>query len=613
VLFWQTNLAGSAWGIMPKWSFEQNEGLLGVCQPFVISFALRSRKKSLPLVPDFWSGQSLSSEPLLRGGFHCPGGQGDSRSLISCDMLTGSSYSCHIWMRSYYLPTGLGGASVKSSNKIVFFVASFSSIEATAPLGILAISTPLLEAGYDVRIIDSTITPDYVKRVLEEVKDALCLGISVVTGPMIRETVAVAKAVKAWDPDFPVILGGWHPSLLPKQTIEAPYVDIIVRAQGEDSMLQVAQHLQNDEPLDDILGVGFKRDNEVILTPERPLKQLAEMPQKAYQLADFDGYERVCGRRWAMYTSSLACPFNCSYCTNAAVYGRKWNALPVDQVVEETMELTRRYRLELLWMADDNFLVDLDRALKIAEGLVQAGAKFKWSVQATTNLTARLSVEELSLLRRSGMHQVCQGIETASPTVMKHMNKDFQVLADIYESTERCLRADVIPSFNIIFGHPGEGPKERRETVSFMMDVCRRFPGAEFWTNIFTPYPGSPIFSQAEKLGIEVPTSLEGWIDYFPRYTTLPWLKGKDHQRVQTMRDYLRIAFDREPIAAKGPGRFAKAIQHLTAYPARWRLDHDFYSLPVELWVNRTLKNIVTLPKPSVDAKIMEPAPATSC
>src|ERR1700721_4836443 len=141
-------------------------------------------------------------------------------------------------------------------------------------------------------------------------------------------------------------------------------------------------------------------------------------------------------------------------------------------------------------MADDNFLVDLDRSLKIAEGLVRAGAKFKWSVQATTNLTARLSVEELSLLRRSGMHQVCQGIETASPTVMKHMNKDFQVLADIYESTERCLRANVIPSFNIIFGHPGEGPKKRRETGSFMMDVCRRSPGAELGPNFSHTHPG---------------------------------------------------------------------------------------------------------------------------
>jgi anaerobic magnesium-protoporphyrin IX monomethyl ester cyclase len=501
---------------------------------------------------------------------------------------------------------------VKSSKKVVFFVPSFSSIEATAPLGLLSISTPLLKAGYEVRIIDSTITPDYKKRILEEIKDALCLGISVITGPMIRETVAVSKAIKAWNPEFPIILGGWHPSLLPGQTLEAPYVDIIVRAQGEESMLQIAERLRDGAPLNDVLGIGFKVDGKLHLTPERPLNTLDKMPAKAYHLADFDAYEKVCGRRWAMYVSSLACPFNCSYCTNAGVYGRKWNALPVEQVVEDTVGLTRRYRLELLWMADDNFLVDLDRALQIAEGLVRAGATFKWSVQATTNLTARLTIEELRLLRRSGLHQICQGIETASPTVMKLMNKDFQELPDIYQSTERCVRAGVIPSFNIIFGYPGEGPRERKETVSFMMDVCRKFPGAEFWTNIFTPYPGSPVFRDAAKLGIEVPRSLEGWIDYFPRYTVLPWLNGKDHKRVQTMRDYLRIAFDRAPIAANGPGRFAKAIQHLTAYPARARLNHDFYSFPVELWVNRQLKNIVRLPKPNVDAKRLQPEAAAT-
>jgi anaerobic magnesium-protoporphyrin IX monomethyl ester cyclase len=502
---------------------------------------------------------------------------------------------------------------VNPSKKIVFFVASFSSIEATAPLGILAISTPLLNAGYEVCIIDSTISPDYKARVMREVKDALCLGFSVVTGPMIRETVDVAKAVKKWNPDFPIILGGWHPSLLPGQTLEAPYVDIIVRAQGEESMLEVAERLRDGASLDDVQGIGFKRDGKLFLTPERPLKTLDKMPAKAYQLADFDAYERVCGRRWAMYVSSLACPFNCSYCTNAGVYGRKWNALPVDQVVEETIELTQRYRLELLWMADDNFLVDLERALRIAERLVQRGSTFKWSIQATTNLTARLSVEELTLLRRSGLHQICQGIETASPTVMKLMNKDFQVLGDIYESTERCVKAGVIPSFNIIFGYPGEGVKERRETVNFIMDICRKFPGAEFWTNIFTPYPGSPVIHQAQNLGIELPKTLEGWVDYFPRYTVLPWLRGKDHHRVQIMRDYLRIAFDRAPIAKTGPGRIAKAVQHLTAYPARVRLNCDFYGFPFELWINRQLKNIVKLPKPSVDAKRMEPNPAPTC
>ncbi len=301
---------------------------------------------------------------------------------------------------------------MKTSRKIVFFVPSFSSIEATAPLGLLAISTPLLRAGYEVRIIDSTIAPDYKQRILDEVKDALCLGISVVTGPMIKDTVEAAKAVKKWNPEFPVILGGWHPSLLPTQTLEAEYVDIIVRGQGEESTLELIERLRDDAPLDDVRGIGFKQGGKIHFTPERPLKTLDQTPPKAYHLADFDAYERVCGRRWAMYVSSLACPFDCSYCTNAGVYGRKWNALPPEQVVEETIDLTRRYRLELLWMADDNFLVDLDRALKIAEGLIRAGGNFKWSIQATTNLTARLTIDQLALLRRSGMHQVCQGIET---------------------------------------------------------------------------------------------------------------------------------------------------------------------------------------------------------
>ena len=395
--------------------------------------------------------------------------------------------------------------STSSSKKVVFFFPSFASSDATAPLGILAVATPLIRAGYQIVLIDSTITPDYKKRVLEECRDALCLGISLVTGPMIRETVEIAKTIKAWNPDFPVILGGWHPSLLPKQTLEAPYIDYVVRRQGEDSLLELVSHLSSGSAPDLIAGIGFKRDDKIIFTPERPLKPLVDMPPKAYHLADFDAYERACGKRWAMYTSSLACPYNCGYCTNAGVYGRKWNALPAEQFVEETVDLSRRYNLEMLWIVDDNFLVDLDRARAIAEGLVRENSHYKWSIQATTNLSARLSLEDLKLLQRSGLHQICQGAESGSPKVLKAMNKNFQDFGTIYESAARCVEAGIRPSFNIIFAFPGEGAKERKETIRFIMDVCRKFPGAEFWTNIFTPYPGSPIFARTAEMGIEMP------------------------------------------------------------------------------------------------------------
>lgn len=498
------------------------------------------------------------------------------------------------------------------SKKIVFFFPAFSSQEATAPLGILAVSTPLLRAGYQVRIVDSTITPDFQKRVLEELDDALCLAVSLVTGPMIRETVQIAKAAKQLYPEKPVILGGWHPSLLPDQTLAAECVDVIVKGQGEDAFLEIVQHIEAGESLKGISGVGYKQDGKLMFNAPRPLKPIRELPPKSYQLADFDAYQRVCGRRWAMYTSSLACPYNCAYCTNSGLYGRKWNALEAEQVVEETTDLVSRYGLGLLWVVDDNFLVDRERAISIAEGLVRKGVKFDWSVQSSTNLVVRFSLDELKLLRRAGLSQIAHGAESGSQKVLHAMNKDFQKIETIYQAAEKLSKAGIRPSFNMIFGFPGEGEAERRESLKLVMNVCRRYPSAEFWTNIFTPYPGAPVMQRAFELGIDVPKTLEGWADFFPRYTTLPWLKGKKHRRLQTMREYMRIAFNRIPIGVQQKHPVTRAVQGLISVSARWRLDHDIYAAPWELRMKNAANRWFPPAKPKVDAHQLS-AKVVSC
>jgi len=194
--------------------------------------------------------------------------------------------------------------------------------------------------------------------------------------------------------------------------------------------------------------------------------------------------------------------------------------------------------------------------------------------------------------------------------MMHLMGKDFQNLDMIYGAAERLTEAGIRPSFNLIFGYPGEGEKERRESVARMMNICRRYPGAEFWTNIFTPYPGAPVMKQAAEVGIQVPETFDGWADFFPRYTKLPWLDGREHRRLQVMRDYLRIAFDRVPIAADTRDRFTRITQKALSLPARFRLDHDMYAMPVELWINDKLKRRIAS-KPAVDAKRLEPASAT--
>src|SRR6185312_12737250 len=121
----------------------------------------------------------------------------------------------------------------------------------------------------------------------------------------------------------------------------------------------------------------------------------------------------------------------------------------------------------------------------------RTGVKFDWSIQASTNLVTRFSVEDVTLLRRAGLSQVAQGADSGSPKVLHLMNKDFQKLETIYQAADKLSQAGIRPSFNLIFGFPGETDKERRESIRLVMNICRKYPTAEFWTNIFTPYPGA--------------------------------------------------------------------------------------------------------------------------
>jgi hypothetical protein len=108
---------------------------------------------------------------------------------------------------------------------------------------------------------------------------------------------------------------------------------------------------------------------------------------------------------------------------------------------------------------------------------------------------------------------------------------------------------------------------------------------------------------RAFELGIQVPTRLEDWADFFPRYTVLPWLNGAEHRRLQVMRDYMRLAFNRIPIRRETKHGLSRRVHEWIAGPARWRLDHDYYAFPVELWLKDTVNRWMPPVKSKVDAK----------
>src|SRR6266853_3381642 len=136
------------------------------------------------------------------------------------------------------------------STKFVLFLPPYSGGLIGPALSLLSLASPLRATGFDAHIIDGALQPDYLERIEKETQDCLCFGVSLLTGPMISKAIAVARRVKQLRPDLPVIFGGWHPSLLPAQTLREDYVDVVVLHQGEATLLEIAQRLASGNSLD---------------------------------------------------------------------------------------------------------------------------------------------------------------------------------------------------------------------------------------------------------------------------------------------------------------------------------------------------------------------------
>jgi radical SAM superfamily enzyme YgiQ (UPF0313 family) len=463
-----------------------------------------------------------------------------------------------------------------------------------APLSLLCLASPLLRAGFEVKLVDNLLHPDYEKAILRETEDALCLGISVLTGPHIGAAVRVSKAVKKLRPKMPIVFGGWHASLATAQTLSEPFVDAIVRGQGELTLVELAQRIADGKDWHGVRGLSFKdSDGKIIQEQERPVANVNDLPAPAYELADPGIYAAVSGVRQLAYTSSVGCPYQCNYCTDMVFYKRRFNAYHVERVVAELTELVPRYDIAHVPLFDSNFLVDRKRAVAIAKGIVESGIKFHWDFQTSTDFLALMSEEDVCLLAQSGVNHIGFGTESASQEVLTLMNKRFQHVDQMVETARKTYLAGIHVVFNIILGYPGETEAHREQTFRIMSDIAREYSNVSFSPNIFTPYPGIPIWPQLKELGVREPQSLEEWETLALGTNVLPWLRGEELRKLRRSLEYFLLNNQIRTITKKIPWA-RRGVRRLLGAPVRWRIGKSRYSFPWELWVSRTVEKVVT-------------------
>jgi anaerobic magnesium-protoporphyrin IX monomethyl ester cyclase len=478
-------------------------------------------------------------------------------------------------------------------HKVVLFYPPYDGPPLSAPLCMLALAAPLLQAGFEVKLIDNITSPDYEAEILRETRDALCFGISVLTGPTIGAAVRMAKAVKKARPSLPVIFGGWHPSLSTEQTLQPDFVDAVVRGPGELTLLEVAQRLADKKELDGVQGLSFKDRAGIHHEPERPVANINDLPAPAFHLANFDAYAAAVGFRQLSYTTSVGCPYACNYCTDMVFYKRRFNAYRAERVVSDLADLIPRYGIQEVALFDSNFLVDIKRALAIARGIVASGVKFLWDFQASTDFLWRMSDDDVRLLGESGVSHMGFGTESASQPVLKLMNKHHQNVQQMFETGRKAQLANIRVTFNVILGYPGETEADRQQTFCIMSDIAREYSNVSFSPNIFTPYPGIPIWPQLKEMGLREPQSLEEWQTLALGHNILPWLQGEELQRLRRSLEYFLLN-NQIRKATQNKAWLRKRFRQLLGAPIRWRIGKNRYSFPVELWVSRAAQRVVT-------------------
>jgi anaerobic magnesium-protoporphyrin IX monomethyl ester cyclase len=338
---------------------------------------------------------------------------------------------------------------------------------------------------------------------------------------------------------------------------------------------------------------------------------LDALPIPAFDLTDFDAYEKLSGARKIGYATSVGCPYACNYCTDMVFYKRRFNALSAERVVAEMTDLVTRYRIEEVALLDSNFPVNLSRALDIARGILASGVKFRWTFQASTDFLCRMSEDEVRLLGDSGVSHMGFGTESTSESVLKLMNKRHQRVDEMYETARKANLAGIRVTFNLIFAYPGETEADRSITFQTMSDIANQFPNVSFSPNIFTPYPGIPIWPQLRELGVPEPHSLREWMDMPLGANMLPWLKGKELARLERMVEYflLNSQFCRQ---AASFSWVRQAVRFVTQSPIRWRLRSNQCFFPWELWLAH-LSERLALRRSLVTGQELPKLPASAC
>jgi len=354
-----------------------------------------------------------------------------------------------------------------------------------------------MNEGIEVSILDQPAKGYSLKQTLDWVKkeDPDILGFSVLNSAA-KEAPKIAEHVKAENPNVIVVFGNYHATFNAERILKTyPWVDVIVRGEGEYTSLELAKCLEKGGDLEEVRGITFKKTGKIVSTPDRLLiKDVNSLPFPNRHLTGAQYTSTVYGvriatKKFTTLISSRGCPFKCTFCACRKFARGVWRPRSVENIVKE-LEFLQSEGYEQFLFVDDNFTLNNKRVVKLCRGIRKAGMDIEWFCDSRVD---HVSYDMFREMVKAGCRCLYFGIESANQRILDYYKKGITP-----DQSERAVRearkagVDVIVG-SFIVGAPDETRREIQNTLQFVhkldidvpqINILGTLRGTDVWNDL---------------------------------------------------------------------------------------------------------------------------------
>jgi radical SAM superfamily enzyme YgiQ (UPF0313 family) len=308
----------------------------------------------------------------------------------------------------------------------------------------------------------------------------------------------LARQIKAALPATIIVVGGPHISSQPANSMEFDVFDFAVRNEGEETLVELMQAVNNNGEFEKIRGLIFRKGDDVVVNEKRHyIEDINSLLFPAYDLIpDFKYYAPPpCNYKKlpvANIITSRGCPNQCTFCDNNT-FGRKTRMRSAENIVAEIKLLMSRYGVKEIAFVDDTFTIRPKRIYEIFDLSRSEGLRFPWTCMARIN-----TVDEnlLRYMKENGCWHISFGIESGDEQILKEIRKNIKI-EEVERVINTCHKVGILTKGFFIVGHP----LETIETINSTIDFALRLKLDDVVATINTPIPGTYQFEHAPEYG----------------------------------------------------------------------------------------------------------------